>query len=135
MNYLADVAALARKDLLLELRAKETVPARRTSPSCGEVTHAWAWTSAIGARRIGEPMRTAPQASAALPSRVIVTVVAGVPFWAAAAVAVWTSCWTAVSASSLPTAPFENASADRSTVMDPPRCVTAVRRAGRHGDA
>ena len=27
MNYLADVAALARKDLLLELRAKETVPA------------------------------------------------------------------------------------------------------------
>ncbi len=27
MSYLADVAALARKDLLLELRAKETVPA------------------------------------------------------------------------------------------------------------
>ncbi|HEV8461141.1 MAG TPA: heme exporter protein CcmB [Gaiellaceae bacterium] len=27
MNYLSDVAALARKDLLLELRAKETLPA------------------------------------------------------------------------------------------------------------
>ena len=27
MRYLADVGALARKDLLLELRAKETVPA------------------------------------------------------------------------------------------------------------
>ncbi len=27
MNYLADVGALARKDLLLELRARETVPA------------------------------------------------------------------------------------------------------------
>ena len=27
MTYLADVTALARKDLLLELRAKETLPA------------------------------------------------------------------------------------------------------------
>src|SRR5664279_3263745 len=27
MSYVSDVAALARKDLLLELRAKETVPA------------------------------------------------------------------------------------------------------------
>ena len=27
MSYFADVAALARKDLLIELRAKETVPA------------------------------------------------------------------------------------------------------------
>ena len=27
MRYFADVAALARKDLLIELRAKETVPA------------------------------------------------------------------------------------------------------------
>ena len=27
MNYLADVGALARKDLLLELRAKDTLPA------------------------------------------------------------------------------------------------------------
>ena len=30
MRYLADVAALARKDLLLELRAKETVPSMLT---------------------------------------------------------------------------------------------------------
>jgi hypothetical protein len=67
---------------------KVTVPAGRSSPSCGDVTQVWAWTADTGARCIASPSRITPHTSTAAPSTVIFTVLAGVPAFSAAAVAV-----------------------------------------------